>query len=71
MILFIILKLTGHLTLSWWWIIAGAFGTIIPFALTIMFIICKCTHVLDISWWWIILTIALDFFEVSTFPSGD
>ncbi len=66
MILFIILKLTKVIGLSWWWIFAALAASLIPMGLTISFILLKTLggFTADVSWWWIILAIVLDLGEL-------
>ena len=66
MILFIILKLTKVIGISWWWIVAAIFATAFPLGLTISFILLKTLggFTTDVSWWWIILPIVIDLGEL-------
>ena len=66
MVLFIILKLTKVIGLSWWWIFAAIAASIVPMGLTISFILLKTLggFTTDVSWWWIILPIVIDLGEL-------
>ncbi|WP_405346455.1 hypothetical protein [Ruminococcus sp.] len=65
MLLFILLKLTKMLTISWWWIPVALIASIVPMGLTICFVLLKLLggFATDVSWWWIVGTIVLDLIE--------
>ncbi len=65
MVAFIVLKILNIISLSWWWILATPFVSLLPLGNTIVFILLKVFGGFsgDISWWWILVAIALDFID--------
>lgn len=69
MIVFVILKLTGVLGLSWWWILLGPVAALLPFGLVGAFIALKLTgsFAIEVSWWWIIIPVILDISKIAQY----